>query len=60
MPRAVNAHAYVNATFSVAVDSSSGFTVTALPSIVYGGIGTHAVSGRERSCQAGLVTDTQV
>ena len=47
MPRAVNAHAYVNATFSIAVDSSSGFTVTAPPSIVYGGIGTHAVSRKE-------------
>ena len=44
MPRAVNAHAYVNATFSMAVDSGNGFTVTATPSIVFGGIGTHAVS----------------
>lgn len=44
MPRAVNAHAYVNATFSMAVDSGSGFTVTATPSIVFGGIDTHAVS----------------
>ena len=46
MPRAVNAHAYVNATFSMAVDSRNGFTVTATPSIVFGGIDTHAVSGK--------------
>ena len=45
MPRAVNAHAYVNATFSMAVDSENGFTITATPSIVFGGIDTHAVSG---------------
>ena len=44
MPRAVNAHAYVNATFSMAMDSGSGFTVAATPSIVFGGIDTHAVS----------------
>ena len=46
MPRAVNAHAYVNATFSMAVDSGSGFIVTAAPSIVFGGIDTHAVRRR--------------
>lgn len=44
MPRAVNAHAYVNATFSMAVDSGNGVTITATPSIVFGGIDTHAVS----------------
>ena len=49
MPRAVNAHAYVNATFSMPVDSGNGFTVTAAPSIVFGGIDTHAVSGNVAS-----------
>ena len=44
MPRAVNAHAYVNATFSMTVDSNNGFTVTSSPSLVFGGIDTHAVS----------------
>ena len=44
MPRAVNAHAYVNATFSVMVDSGKDFVVTNSPSLVFGGIGTHAVS----------------
>ena len=44
MPCAVNAHAYVNATFSMAVDSASDFTVTTSPSIVFGGISTHSVS----------------
>ena len=44
MPRAVNAHAYVNATFSMTVDSNKGFTVTSSPSLVFGGIDTHAVS----------------
>ena len=44
MPRAENAHAYVNATFSMTVDSDGGFSVTDSPSLVFGGIGTHAVS----------------
>ena len=52
MPRAVNAHAYVNATFSMAVDSNNGFTVTASPTLVFGGIGTCAVSIREMICSA--------
>ena len=47
MPRAENAHAYVNATFSVTVDSSNGFTVTTTPSLVFGGLNTHAVSNKE-------------
>ena len=44
MPRAVNTLAYVNATFSMTVDSNNGFTVTSSPSLVFGGIDTHSVS----------------
>ena len=44
MPRAVNAHAYVNATFSMTVDSSKDFVVLDVSSLVFGGIGTHTVS----------------
>ena len=43
MPRAVNAHAYVNATFSMKLKSNKT-TVEGKPALVFGGIGTHAVS----------------
>ena len=41
---AQNAHAYVNATFSMDVDSSNNFIVKTTPTVVIGGIDTHAVS----------------
>uniref|UniRef100_A0A1I8GJD8 FAD-binding PCMH-type domain-containing protein n=1 Tax=Macrostomum lignano TaxID=282301 RepID=A0A1I8GJD8_9PLAT len=37
-PRALNAHAYLNAAFNVSVDSANGYTVTDRPRIVYGGV----------------------
>lgn len=37
-PRAVNAHAYVNAVFTFEVDESADFMVTSKPIILYGGI----------------------
>ncbi|CAH1786918.1 unnamed protein product [Owenia fusiformis] len=38
MPRATNAHAYVNAGFNFKLDASQNYKVTDTPSIVYGGI----------------------
>lgn len=43
-PRAVNAHAYVNAVFVFEVDTSADFTVTSKPVILYGGINPSFVS----------------
>jgi len=43
MPRAENAHAYVNAAFYMEVDPT-GSTVKGKPSLVFGGIGTHGIS----------------
>ncbi|KAK3874524.1 hypothetical protein Pcinc_020543 [Petrolisthes cinctipes] len=37
-PRAVNAHAYVNAVFRLEVDPNDTFTITSRPTILYGGI----------------------
>ena len=57
MPRAVNAHAYVNATFSMTVDSDGGFSVTDSPSLVFGGIGTHAVSYAMYECSDKIIME---
>lgn len=43
-PRAVNAHAYVNAVFRFEVDTSADFLVTSKPIILYGGINPSFVS----------------
>lgn len=43
-PRAVNAHAYVNAVFTFEVDESADFMVTSKPIILYGGINPSFVS----------------
>ncbi len=39
-----NAHAYVNAGFSAEVDFANKFTVKGSPTLVFGGIESHAVS----------------
>ena len=52
MPRAVNAHAYVNATFSMMVDS--GFVVTNSPSLVFGGISTQTVRHTKKNFRESL------
>lgn len=44
-PRAVNAHAYVNAAFKMEVDPEDGFKVLNKPTILYGGINPEFVSG---------------
>jgi hypothetical protein len=44
MPRAQNSRACVNATFSMAVNSSNKFTVTEKPTLVFGYIDSTAVS----------------
>ena len=43
MPRAQNSRACVNATFSMAVDTSNHFTVTEKPTLVFGYIDSTAV-----------------
>ena len=44
MPRAQNSRACVNATLSMAVDDSNPFTVTEMPTLVFGNIDSTAVS----------------
>ena len=44
MPRAQNAHAYVNAGFLFRLDVNNGGKVLAKPTIVYGGINPQFVS----------------
>lgn len=43
-PRAVNAHAYVNAAFRFQVDENDGFLVKSKPLVLYGGINPLFVS----------------
>ncbi|XP_014254822.1 xanthine dehydrogenase-like [Cimex lectularius] len=41
MPRAQNAHAFVNAGFLMKVDKANGYTVMETPTILFGGINPH-------------------
>ncbi|MPC62853.1 putative aldehyde oxidase-like protein [Portunus trituberculatus] len=43
-PRAVNAHAYVNAVFRFEVNTTADFQITSKPFILYGGINPNFVS----------------
>ncbi|XP_063615205.1 uncharacterized protein LOC134788260 [Penaeus indicus] len=64
-PRAVNAHAYVNAAFRFQVDENDGFLVKSKPSVLYGGINPtfiHATNTEEflngrRLTEQGLLTE---
>ncbi|XP_042871768.1 indole-3-acetaldehyde oxidase-like [Penaeus japonicus] len=64
-PRAVNAHAYVNAAFRFQVDENDGFLVKSKPLVLYGGINPlfiHAANTEEflsgrRLTEQGLLTE---
>lgn len=44
MPRAQNAHAYVNAAFMVKVNKKNSYTVVEKPTVLFGGINPKFVS----------------
>ncbi|XP_068235894.1 uncharacterized protein [Palaemon carinicauda] len=46
-PRAVNAHAYVNACFSMTIDVEDGFRIIDKPRILYGGINPNFVHAQQ-------------